>query len=536
MTRRAAPVGVTPDNSIYNKVMLQNRFRLEPAPETPSSSSLPGVRGTDRVRLRFISFDLRPVFFTIGVLLVILALGMCIPAIFDLSEGNDDWKAFMGSAAITLSAGVGLLLANRCPSGHFSIRQAFVLTALIWIILTLFAAIPFLLSPLELSLTDAYFEAMSGITTTGSTVLTGLDNLPSGILLWRAVLQWLGGLGIVVMTISILPMMRIGGMQMFRVEAFETEGKILPRAAQLSGSISLILIAFTAVLIGALMLAGMTLVEAIVHAMTTIATGGYSTSDGSIGHFNSATIDAIVTVGMFIGGIPFLMYLRVIHGDWRALFRDTQIRAFVYVLGASIAAITGWLIFAQGVHPLTALRLGAFNVTSVMTGTGYASADYTQWGTFPIGFLFFLMFVGGCYGSTACGIKLFRFQILFEAARLQLKRLIQPHAVYIPTFNRRPLKDEVIGSVVSYFCFFILFFAALSAALTLDGLDLVTAISGAGTAMCNVGPGLGDIIGPAGNFQSLSDTSKWMLVAGMLVGRLEVFTIFVVFMPSFWRS
>ncbi|MBE0531847.1 MAG: TrkH family potassium uptake protein [Rhodospirillales bacterium] len=493
-------------------------------------------REAGRDRRPFLAFDLRPVLFTIGLLLVILAFGMCVPAVFDAVEGNDDWKAFLASAAITASAGGGLVLANRCPAGIFSIRQAFILTALIWTVLTFFAAIPFLLSPLGLSLTDAYFEAMSGITTTGSTVLTGLDAMPSGILLWRAVLQWLGGLGIVVMTISILPMMRIGGMQMFRAEAFETEGKILPRAAQLSAGITLILLAFTAILVSALMLAGMTLVEAVVHAMTTIATGGYSTSDSSIGHFDSAAIDVIVTMGMVAGGIPFMLYLRIVHGDWRPIFRDTQVRAFAYVLAASIAAIAGWLIFARGFAPLAALRLSAFNVTSIMTGTGYASADYTQWGSFPIGFMFFLMFVGGCYGSTACGIKLFRFQIMFEAARLQLKRLIQPHGVYMPTFNRRPLKDEVIGSVVSYFCFFILFFAALSAALTFDGLDLVTALSGAGTAMCNVGPGLGDIIGPAGNFQSLSDSAKWMLVAGMLVGRLEVFSIFVIFIPSFWRG
>jgi trk system potassium uptake protein TrkH len=516
--------------------MFQDRFPIESTSETPAS--IPGSLAPMDIRARpsFLAFDLRPVLFTIGVLLVILSLGMCVPAIFDAIEDNADWKAFSASAAITLSAGGGLILANRCPSGTFSIRQAFILTALIWTVLTFFAAIPFLLSPLELSLTDAYFEAMSGITTTGSTVLTGLDTLPSGILLWRAVLQWLGGLGIVVMTISILPIMRIGGMQMFRAEAFETEGKILPRAAQLSAGITLILFAFTAILIAALMLAGMNLVEAVVHAMTTIATGGYSTSDASIGHFDSAAVDAIVTAGMVAGGIPFMLYLRIVHGEWRPIFRDTQVRAFAAVLATSTALIAGWLVFEQGYHPMTALRLSAFNVTSIMTGTGYASADYTQWGSFPIGFMFFLMFVGGCYGSTACGIKLFRFQIMFEAARLQLKRLIQPHGVYMPTFNRQPLKDEVIGSVVSYFCFFILFFAALSAALTFDGLDLVTALSGAGTAMCNVGPGLGDTIGPVGNFQSLSDSAKWMLVAGMLVGRLEVFSIFVIFVPSFWRA
>ena len=510
--------------------MLQDRFSFEVASEgTISVSTTVSDRGG------VLGLDVRPVLFTIGVLLIILALGMCMPAAVDAFEGNDDWQVFVASAGITLVAGVGLALANRVHCGSLSIRQAYVLTALIWVVLTLFASIPFQLSALNLSMADAYFEAMSGITTTGSTVLTGLDSLPSGILLWRAVLQWLGGLGIVVMTISILPMMRIGGMQMFRVEAFETEGKLLPRAAQLSGRISLVLIFFTIALTVSLWLAGMTWIEAIVHAMTTIATGGYSTSDASVGHFDSGWVDGIITAGMFIGGIPFMMYLRVLHGDWRSLFRDTQVRAYTMVLLASVALISGWLMVSHDFSPLQALRFGAFNVVSIMTGTGYASTDYSQWGNFAVGFLFFLMFVGGCYGSTACGIKLFRFQILLSWARIQLRRLFQPHGIFIPTFNRRPLTDEVIGSVVGYFCFFALFFVALSIALTFEGLDMVTALSGAGTAMCNVGPGMGDIIGPAGNFQSLSDTAKWMLVAGMLVGRLEVFTIFVVLMPSFWR-
>lgn len=480
--------------------------------------------------------DLRPIFLTIGMLLTILAISMLIPAAVDFAVDNPDWRVFAKAAGITLFAGVAMALSCRTGRNSLSVRQAFALTAMLWIVLTLFASLPFLFCELGLSFTDAYFEAMSGITTTGSTVLTGLDGLPPGLLLWRGILQWLGGLGIVVMALSILPMLRVGGMQMFRVEAFETEGKMLPRAAQLSAGIVLILFFFTGMLILGLWLAGMTGLEAVVHALTTIATGGYSTSDGSIGHFDSALIEGIITVGMVVGGIPFLLFLKLVRGDGRSLLRDEQVQWYLGILASVTVAVTAWLWFSQGMTPLHAFRYASFNVVSIMTGTGYASADYGQWGVFPVGVMFFLMFVGGCYGSTACGIKVFRFQVLYASARSQIRHLVQPHGVFIPTFNRRPISDEVVTSVLSYFFIFGAVFAVLSLGLNLQGLDIVTAMSGAGTAMANVGPGLGPIIGPAGNFQSLPDAAKWLLVAGMLIGRLEVFTIFVLFSRRFWRG
>ena len=480
--------------------------------------------------------DFRPILMTIGALLVILAFGMLIPAAVDAASGNSDWQAFVVSSGVTLFSGVAMFFSFRIGRPSLSVRQAFVLTALVWIVLTLFSSLPFRLCELNLSFTDAYFEAMSGITTTGSTVLTGLDGLPPGLLLWRGILQWLGGLGIIVMAISILPMLRLGGMQMFRVEAFETEGKMLPRAAQLSAGVSLILIFFTVVLALCLWAAGMTGLEAVVHSLTTIATGGYSTSDGSVGHFDSATIEAIITVGMIVGGIPFLLFLKLVRGDGQSLLRDNQVHWYIGILASVIMVISVWLWQFQDMTPFQAFRYASFNVVSIMTGTGYASIDYGQWGTFPVAIIFFLMFVGGCYGSTACGIKVFRFQVLFAATRKQIQNLLQPHGVFIPTFNRRPLSDEVIGSVLGYFFIFGLVFVFLSLALNALGIDMVTAMSGAGTAMANVGPGLGSIIGPAGNFQSLPGAAKWLLIAGMLVGRLEMFTIFVLFSRNFWRG
>jgi trk system potassium uptake protein TrkH len=473
---------------------------------------------------------------TIGVLLIVLALGMLIPSAVDLSEDNPDWQVFAASAAITGFVGTCLALTNRGARSRLSIQQAFLLTSLVWVALTFFAAIPFSFSQLHLSFTDAFFEAMSGVTTTGSTVIIGLDELAPGLLLWRAILQWLGGLGIIVVGMSFLPMLRIGGMQMFRVEAFETEGKMLATAAALSARISVVLVAFTVMLIVALWACGMTGLEAAVHAMTTIATGGYSTSDASVGHFDSPAIEAIITVGMVAGGIPFVFYVKLLHGDPRTLFRDSQVRCYLAILLVVTQAIAIWLWETNGFSAWNSLRYASFNVVSIMTGTGYASADYGLWGTFPQGVFFFLMFVGGCYGSTACGIKIFRFQILYAATVAHVRRLVQPHGVFTPRFNRNPISDEVISSVLGYFMIFGATFVTISMGLNLLGLDLVTAMSGAGTAMSNVGPGLGPIIGPAGNFQTLPDTAKWLLSAGMLIGRLEVFSIFVLLNPGFWRG
>jgi trk system potassium uptake protein TrkH len=480
--------------------------------------------------------DLRPILMTIGVLLIVLAAGMLIPSVVDLIEGNPDWQVFATSAAITAFAGSCLGLTNRGARSRLSIQQAFLMTSLVWVVLTFFGAVPFIFSALHLSFTDAYFESMSGITTTGSTVITDLDHLAPGLLLWRAILQWLGGLGIIVVAMSFLPMLRIGGMQMFKVEAFETEGKMLATAAALSARISIVMVTFTMLLILSLWACGMTVLEATVHAMTTIATGGYSTSDASVGHFDSPAIDGIITVGMVAGGIPFVFYVKLLHGNARTLVRDTQVRWYLLILIVVTLAIAAWLWSHGDFSAGSALRYASFNVVSIMTGTGYASADYELWGTFPAGVFFFLMFVGGCYGSTACGIKIFRFQILFSATVAHIRRLVQPHGIFTPKFNHNPITDDVINSVLGYFMIFGATFVAITVGLTLLGLDLVTATSGAGTALSNVGPGLGPIIGPAGNFQSLPDTAKWLLVVGMLIGRLEVFTIFVLFNPGFWRG
>ena len=480
--------------------------------------------------------DLRPVFLIVGMLLATLAGGMCIPAMVDAASGNPDWQVFAVSAGLTLFVGVSLTLTSSSGKVSLNVRQAFVMTTFAWLALTLFASLPFMFSELRLSFTDAFFEAMSGITTTGSTVITGLDTAPPGILLWRAILQWLGGLGIIVMAIAVLPMMGVGGMQLFKVEAFDTGEKVLPRAAQISAAMVIIFIGLTAIWALALWLAGMTPLESTVHAMTTIATGGFSTSDASVGHFSSWTVDVIITLGMVVGSLPFVLYLQAIRGKPWLIWRDEQVRGFFAIVIAFVIVVTGLLSINTGMDPLTALRYSAFNIISIMTGTGYATADYGLWGSFALPIFFFVMFIGGCAGSTTCGIKIFRFQILYAAAGVQIRHLLQPHGVFVPYYNRRPVADEVIISVLSFFFVFGLTFAFLALGLGMLGLDFLTAVSSAATAISNVGPALGPITGPSGNFQTLPDAAKWLLAVGMLLGRLELFTVLVLFSRTFWRG
>ena len=479
--------------------------------------------------------DLRPIAFVNGILLCILATAMLIPALVDALIGHPDWQVFSAAAGVTVFVGMGLVLTSRSGWTGFTLRQAFVMTNLAWLVIATFGALPFAFSELELSFTDAFFESMSGITTTGATVIVGLDFAPPGILLWRAILQWLGGIGIIVMAISVLPILRVGGMQLFRVEAFETD-KVLPRAAQIAGGIALVYLALTVIAAIILWVLGMTGFEAVAHAMTSIATGGYSTSDLSLAKFNSAAIDWSISLFMILGSLPFVLYLRLLRGSPGFFLRDSQVRWMLTIMAASVLTVAAWLWWDGDMGPASAMRYATFNVISIMTGTGYATAAFDTWGGFVMALMFTLMFVGGCAGSTTCGIKIFRFQVLYATAVAQMKRLLQPNGVFFPYYNRRPIPESVSASVMAFFFLFIGSFGTLAMGLGLTGLDFITAVSGAASAIANVGPGLGEIIGPAGTYRPLPDEAKWILCAGMLLGRLELFTILVLFMPMFWRG
>jgi trk system potassium uptake protein TrkH len=473
--------------------------------------------------------DFRPVLFICGILLATLALMMGIPAIADAAAGD------ALSGMLTLFVGGGLILTNRTETISLDRRQAFVFTTLSWLIIAAFAALPLVFSSLGLSYTDAFFEATSGITTTGSTVIVGLDFAPPGILLWRAILQWLGGIGIIVVAVAILPVLQVGGMQLFRMESSDTSEKVLPRTAQIATAIAVIYLVLSVVCAAAYWTAGMTPFEAVTHAMTTIATGGFSTSDASLGYFDNPTIDWIAILFMIMGGMPFVLFLQAVRGKPLLLWRDGQVRWFLSIILCGVVALSLWQW--QGGDPIWhAVRQAAFNVVSIITGTGYSTTDFSMWGGFALAAFFLFMFIGGCAGSTSCGIKVFRFQVLYASARTQLSRLLQPHGVFIPYYNRRPISDQVASSVMGFFFLFVVSFAVLALLLGMLGLDFLTSVSGAASAIANVGPGLGDVIGPSSTFAELPNMAKWILAAGMILGRLELFTVMVLFAPAFWRG
>jgi len=479
--------------------------------------------------------NIRPALHVLGMLIVMLAIGMLVPVMADLAVGNEDWQVFLLASVLTASLGAMLFLANRGMANELKLRQAFLLTTFAWMFLPAFAALPFVFSELDLNYTDAYFEAMSGLTTTGATILSGLDTAPPGILIWRSLLQWFGGIGVIVMTVAILPMLQVGGMQLFKTESFDTSEKIMPRAEQISSAITGIYVALTAICMVLLMLGGMAPFDAIAHAMTTIATGGFSTKDASIGHFDSATIDSIVIFFMILGSLPFVLYIQFLRGRTLALWRDEQVRAFLGVVLFLVVMVTLWLIIFKDYDTGSAMRFGSFNIISVLTGTGYATFDYGEWGSFGVTMFFFVMFIGGCAGSTSCGIKIFRFQVMLKAFSTWKARMLMPNGVFLARFNGRTISPLIISSVMSFFTFFIISFFVLSVAVAATGVDWVTALSGVGSAIANVGPGLGSTIGPAGNYAPLPDAAKWILAFTMLFGRLELFTILVIFTRAFWK-
>ncbi len=478
----------------------------------------------------------RPIFLAIGLLLTLLGMFQIIPALVDFGFGSPNWQVFVASGAICTFFGASLALTNRGREGDLTLKSAFILTAASWVVMPGFAALPFAFSDLSLSYTDAYFEAMSGLTTTGSTVIQGLEAAPPGILIWRALLQWLGGIGIIVMAVAIFPMLQIGGMQLFRMESSETSEKALPRAAQIATAIGGIYFFLSVTCAFAYWLAGMSMFDAVSHAMTTIATGGFSTYDQSVGHFDSVAVDYIASLFMIVGSLPFLLYFQAVRGRPLELWRDTQVRTFFAIVLTVILVLALWRVNASGEGFWASLRYCTFNAVSIMTGTGYSTADYSSWGPFAVGIFFFIMMIGGCAGSTSCGIKVFRFQVLAEALRVRMHRQLQPHGVFLPHFNRRQISDSAMDSVMSFFFLFAISFAVLALLLSGLGLDLLTSLSGAATALANVGPGLGEVIGPRGTFQPLPDGAKWLLSLGMLMGRLELFTVLVLFTRTFWRS
>ena len=475
----------------------------------------------------------KTVFFTLGILQIILGVFMFIPIFFQFLYSEID-SSFFGASIVTIIFGTLFFLSNLDHDKKLTLQQAFLLTALSWLSIAIFGSLPFFFSDFNFSFTNAFFESMSGITTTGSTIISNLNEMPKSILLWRALLQWLGGIGIIIMAITLMPIMNVGGMQLFKISNNDSSEKILPKSKEIALRLILIYTALTLLCGTTYKIFGMSFFDSLTHSMTTIATGGYSNYNESIGFFNSVSIEISAMIFIILGSLPFIAYIKFINGNKKILFNDTQIRTFLKIILFSIIILSIYL-FINNSSELK-FRSVFFNTISILTGTGYVNAEFDSWGSFTLILFLGLMFIGGCAGSTTCGIKIFRIQILYLFIVNQLKKIIYPKGIFVLKYDKNPIDSKFISSIISFIYMYLVIFFILTALLSLTGLDFVTSISGAATSISNVGPGLGSIIGPNGNFSTLPDISKWILTLGMILGRLELFAILVLFLPTFWRN
>ena len=475
----------------------------------------------------------KTVFFTLGILQIILGIFMLIPVIVQFFYNEID-SSFFGASIVTIIFGILFFLSNLDHGKKLNLQQAFLLTALSWLSIAIFGSLPFVFSSVGFSFTNAFFESMSGITTTGSTIISNLENIPKGILFWRAILQWLGGIGIIVMAITLMPIMNVGGMQLFKISNNDSSEKILPKSKEIALRLIYIYSGLTALCAISYKILGMNIFDSLTHSMTTIATGGFSNYNESIGFFNNIYIEISAMIFIILGSLPFITYIKFLSGNKNIFISDIQIKTFFKIIIISIFIL---IIYLNLISPNQIdLRSIFFNVISILTGTGYVNAQYDNWGSFPVIIFLGLMFIGGCAGSTTCGIKIFRFQILYSFVSNQIKKIIYPKGIFVLKYDRNPVDDKFISSIISFIYMYLVIFFIITALLSLSGLDFITAISGAATSISNVGPGLGPIIGPNGDFSALPNISKWILTVGMILGRLELFAILVLFLPSFWRN
>lgn len=480
--------------------------------------------------------NFRSVLYIIGLLISALGCMMLIPAMFDLLNNNKEWSIFASTGIISFLMGITIILAFRNRETKIGSKETFLLSVLSWIFLAAISALPLYLSNLNLSYTDAFFEATSGITTTGSTILTNIEDASKGILIWRSILQWLGGVGIIVMAVAALPLLHMSGFQLFFSEQAEPSDKLKERVKNLATSIIIIYLIFTFICALLLNIAGMSLFDSICHSMTTIATGGYSTQNNSIGHYDSLSIEIVIIFGMIIASLPFILFVKMYNNDIKSLFWDKQVKGFFFLLLVSIFIIAIWLNTKLNFNFIEALRVSAFNVISIITGTGYSTENFSKWGGFAIGLLFIFMLVGGCTGSTTGGIKIFRIQILFKVIIQQIQKVIRPHQIVKITYSKALIDDKTTLSILALIFLFIASVFIIAAILYFIGLDLLTAFSAAATSIAVVGPGLSEEIGPTGNFNSLPNQAKWVLSAAMIIGRLEFLAVLILIMPSFWKK
>lgn len=480
--------------------------------------------------------DLRPVGYVVGLLVIALGLTMILPMLVDIAEARGHWDVFAQAAIITVLTGALVTLTCRVANREgLTIPQAYLLTTGVWVVLPAFGALPFMIGSLELGFVDAYFEAMSGLTTTGTTILPALDDLPKGILLWRAILQWLGGLGIVIVALVFLPVLRIGGMQFFASEGFDTLGKVLPRTVDISKGVLNVYLALTLACTLTYVALGLDVFEATAHALTTVSTGGFSTRDASFATFPGAPQYAAV-VFMLLASMPFVRLMQGLRGDIKPFFRDLQARAFIRWNIYALILIVGYEFWVSGSLSEERVRERLFNMVSIFTGTGYGDGDVTAWGAMPFLILIVIGAMGGCTGSTGCSIKVFRYQILFAAIRDHAQTILSPNRVSVLRYGGRRVNDEVLQSVMLLFSSFILLFGLFSVGLEMTGLTMTESVTGAWTSIFNIGPVFGENVSPSGAVHTFPAAAKWLMIAAMLIGRLEIVAVLILLTPALWRN
>ncbi len=481
-------------------------------------------------------FNLKPIALVSGTVTCAVGFFLFIPLIVEIIYESESWQSYAVPILLYLIVGGSLVIINRNVDLKISLKEAFIITVLSWLLLTFLCAVPFLYTEVNLGIVDALFESMSGVTTTGATTLSNIESLPKGILIWRAFLQWLGGIGIVVIALFILPFLRIGGMQLFHLEGDDPYDKSLPKISSVIKRIFIIYATLTVTLIFLYYICGMMPFDAISHSFTTISTGGFSTYDSSFAFFNNDKILLVAIIFMILGSLPFLVLVQTSRKNLFAIFRDHQVRVFILILLVAILLI---FYFANNYidgNYLNKVIAVSFNTISIISGTGYVSDNFENWGNYASVLFLILMFIGGCAGSTTGGLKIFRFQILFKYINLHLKKMLKPHSIIASRFNGRKINETTYESVMSFFFLYILTFFSSALLLSFSGLDFLTCISAAASTISNVGPGLGPIIGPDGNYAILDSYSKIILIATMFLGRLELLTILVLLLPSFWKD
>jgi trk system potassium uptake protein len=479
--------------------------------------------------------DFRPVAYVIGRILIVLAILMLAPAIIDWRAGLENGYDFLASAALTGVAGAALTLSTGNALGKaLDTRQAYLLTAGIWFLVPLFGALPFYIGAPGLTLLNAYFEAVSGITTTGATVIYGLDDLPAGMNLWRGMLNWLGGLGIAFIAMIFLPLMRVGGMQFFRTEGFDTFGKALPRATDIAQQLVVVYAGLTVICIATYSAIGMTALDAMVHGFATIATGGFSPTDISFNKYIGLG-EYFGALFMILGSLPYIRYVQLVNGSAMPLWRDSQARAYLRWLGMAVITVTLWRVWTTGAAVEPTFREALFNLTSIMSSTGFFSGTFPTWGGFMLVVAFVIGVVGACSGSSAAGLSVFRVQLVVAVLKREIRRIGSPSSVDPIRYDGRPVEEDVLNALILFVSSFILILGAMSVAMTLLGVDTVSALFAVWTALGNIGYGFGPLVERTGTFIDFPPGAIAIMTLCMILGRLGLLAILVLVLPNFWR-